>query len=136
MRKQEPIREPKKTDIQKTSNLIYTILIPNKPQIKLYRALYYVSLPKPFVWSICGRIEPPLKTSRIRYQNKPKFNILCYIIPHTQNMKFQVILRYFAYDSLRVVFLRQNWELKAQANYIKISLNFTYVAISPPIYII
>ena len=39
-RKQEPIREPNKTDIQMTSNLIYTILIPNKQQIKLYRALY------------------------------------------------------------------------------------------------
>jgi hypothetical protein len=50
-------------------------------------------------------------------------------------MKFQLILRWFAYGSLRVVFstAKLNLELKPQANYIKISPNFTYILISPPI---
>jgi len=52
------------------------------------------------------KIEPQIKTSWKRYQNKPKFYICCDLIPDRQNMKLQLLLRWFAYSSLRVVFLR------------------------------
>jgi hypothetical protein len=54
------------------------------------------------------KTEPPIKTLRSQYQNKPKFNIWCDIMLNTQSMKFKLILRWFAYGSLKVVFLRQN----------------------------
>ena len=61
---------------------------------------------------------PRIKTSSKQYQNKPKSNIWCYLTPNRLNMKCQLILRWFTYDSQRVVFLRQN---------------LTYDAISSPI---
>ena len=42
MARQNPILEPKKNDIQMTYNLIYSILIPGKQQISVYRSIYYV----------------------------------------------------------------------------------------------
>jgi hypothetical protein len=52
-------------------------------------------------------------------------------------MKFQLILRWFAYGSLRVISAAElNFELKFQANDIRISLNWKYNAILPPIDII
>ena len=52
------------------------------------------------------KIEPQVKTSWKRYQNKPKVYICCDLTPNRQNMKLQLLLRWFAYSSLRVVFLR------------------------------
>jgi hypothetical protein len=42
MARQNPILEPKENDIQMTYNLIYSILIPGKQQISVYRSIYYV----------------------------------------------------------------------------------------------
>ena len=40
--RQNLILEPKENTIQMTSNLIYSILIPNKQQIYIYRSFSYV----------------------------------------------------------------------------------------------
>jgi hypothetical protein len=52
------------------------------------------------------KIEPQIKTSCKPHQNKPKFYICGDLTPNRQNMKLQLLLRWFAYSSLRVVFLR------------------------------
>jgi len=40
--RQNPILEPKENAIQMTSNLIYSIRIPRKQQISVYKSFYYV----------------------------------------------------------------------------------------------
>ena len=49
--------------------------------------------------TVCGRNEPPIKSSPRGNQNKPKFNIHCDPITKTQNVKFQLIQSSFAYAS-------------------------------------
>ena len=50
------------------------------------------------------KIEPQIKTSCKRHQNKPKFYICCDLTPNRQNIKFELFMRWFAYYSPRVVF--------------------------------
>jgi hypothetical protein len=40
--RQNPILEPKENAIQMTLNLKYSIMIPTKQQISVYRSFYYV----------------------------------------------------------------------------------------------
>ena len=83
-------------------------------------------LHKPRVWSVCGKIEPPIKTSCKWYQNKTKFYTSCDLTLNRHNMDFQLI---FTKNNVSAAEL--NLKLKPQANDIKISSNFTYDAISP-----
>jgi hypothetical protein len=73
----------------------------------------------------CGKIEPQIKTLWKRYQNKPKFVIWCDLTSNRQNMKFQLILRWFAYGSLRVVFLGQNWIILQISSNLSLSLSLS-----------
>jgi hypothetical protein len=89
--------------------------------------------PNPFYDQFAAELNLQLKPPEADI--KISSNLMVDIILYTQNIKFQLILRWFAYSSLRVVFFAAelNLELKPQANYIKISLNFTYILISPSI---
>ena len=64
--------------------------------------------------SFAAELNLRLKTSGIRCQNKPTFNIWCGLIPDTHNMKFQLIPMWFAYGSVSAAEL--NLELEPYQN--------------------
>jgi len=62
-----------------------------------------------FIKSCISAAELRIKSSSKLYQNKPKFYICCDLTTNIHNINFQLIRRWFAYSSLKVVFLQQNW---------------------------
>ena len=64
--------------------------------------------PNPLYDQFMTELNLQLKPSKADIKIRPQFSIWCDRIPNKHNMKFQLILRWFAYGSLRIVFLQQN----------------------------
>jgi hypothetical protein len=104
---------------------IWCDIIPNTHNIKFQFILRWFAYGSPRV-VFCGRIESRIKTSSKLYQNKPKVYIYCDLTTNRQNMKLQLILRWFAYSSLKIVFQRQNWIIPQISTNLSLSLSHCF----------